>query len=134
MVVSFARISANSEVFSDQCILNGFVPPHPGDVERAIKLANSAKALSKDAIVVMTEPDDDDQDKNNATEYSKELPELTEEEMQSIIYMVTKSQSPLSQKTINKVHETFKHISTRDARKIIKSLITKGEIQMPEEE
>lgn len=49
--------------------------------------------------------------------------------MTSIISIVTKSDNPLSQKTINKIHETHKNISTRDARKIIKALISKGEIQ-----
>ena len=54
--------------------------------------------------------------------------------MTLLISIVTKANNPLSQKTINKVHETLKHISTRDARKIIKALISKGEIQLSVEE
>lgn len=126
MVVSLSRISANSEIFTDQCVLNGFVPPHPGDVERALKLMNSLKVIPKDALTVITEPDED-QNKNKTT--NNDLPEIQEEEMTSIISIVTKSDNPLSQKTINKIHETHKNISTRDARKIIKALISKGEIQ-----
>lgn len=132
MVVSLSRISANSEIFADQCVLNGFVPPHPGDVERALKLISNSKIIAKDALNIVTDIDDGNQDKN--TTESKDLPDLQEEELSSIISIATKSDNPLSQKTINKVHELHKNISTRDARKIIKALISKGEIQVSGDE
>ncbi|OHT08584.1 hypothetical protein TRFO_22848 [Tritrichomonas foetus] len=35
-VIQLCKISSSCEIFADQCVLNGYVPPHPGDLQRIL--------------------------------------------------------------------------------------------------
>ena len=47
LAVSLANIGAQSRIFADQCVLKGFVPPHPGDLGRVLGEDVIEKALRK---------------------------------------------------------------------------------------
>ena len=136
VVISLAKISAQAEVFADQCVLNGFVPPHPADVERAIKMANSAPEAIKEAVVPIIELVERENEKLNfdIDNSAKELPDLTAEDYNTIKKIASRSKNPLNQNVINKIHESIQNLSTRDARNVVRSLIAKGEIKESNED
>ena len=150
-----AKISSACEIFADKCVLNGYVPPHPGDLQRTLKEMNLLLAPS--VLEVTPSKNNDENNKNtenenvqenitntepqNSTEsitptnsndkfntLSESFKNIPAEDLESIKTMAKGQKNALSQFSINKIHEKNPNIATKDIRNYIRFLISQGEI------
>lgn len=127
--MSLSSIASKSEIFADKCVLKGLVPPHPGDLERALTSASKAVGMSVDGQIRSLstkgradhrlEPTDDN------------VPDITENERATIIDTLKAVKNTLNQYVITKLHEHIPRISTKDMRNIVRRMIMKGEVRQP---
>ena len=115
--MSLANIGAQSRIFADQCVLKGFVPPHPGDLGRVLGEDVIEKALRKGK-------DASEQDLGVG-----EAVACTDDERAVIADFLRFAKNPMSQYLINKLHETMPRLPKKEIRNVVRSLISSGEIQ-----
>lgn len=98
------------------------MPPHPGDLERAL-LARGEQAQQPARIRSdrLLEPTND------------RIPEITPEEKTLIVESLRGVRNTLSQYVITKLHDQIPRISTRDMRNIVRSLIMSGDVHQPKD-
>jgi hypothetical protein len=127
--VSLSKIASECEQFADQCVVLGFVPPHPGDVQRAIKTAAVA-----DPTPPSTAPPDVTKPRPSSRIFSPtsaRIPDFSPQEHDIIMGHVIPSKNPLSQHILNRIRERIPGLSVKDIRNYIRLLIQKGEVAAP---
>lgn len=121
-----SKISANSQIFADQCVLNGFTPPHPGDVQRAINMADFAKTLSPNALVAHFSDNSAEDTTKNA---NNEIPKLTSNDIDIIIGIANKTKESSLENLSQEIQQSLPHITINNIENIIQVLVSKGEIK-----
>jgi hypothetical protein len=118
--------------------VQGFVPPHPGDVQRAlVATLQSAPAtttpvesiLSSLALPDVPRPRQSDKILEPT---SANIPEFSQQEHDCVIAIVSQSKNPLSQHVLNKVREQITGVAVKEIRNYVRMLIQRGEIAAPE--
>jgi hypothetical protein len=106
------------------------VPPHPGDVERAIRSTAQADAAAPSGAL----PDATKPRASNRTSSPSptSVPDFTPQEHDVIIGLVAPSKNPLSQYILNKIRDQMPRMSIKHIRNYIRLLIQRGQVAAPE--
>ena len=121
MIMAWTTLASQSEAFVDKCVLRGLVPPHPGDLERA--LGGQVENLDPAPPAIP-----------RAEVAAERVTEITPEEKQKIVESLRGIKNTLGQYAMTKLHDQIPRIATRDMRNIVRALIASGDVAHPVEE
>lgn len=119
--MAWTTLASQSEAFVDKCVLRGLVPPHPGDLERA--LGGQVENLDPAPPAIP-----------RAEVAAERVTEITPEEKQKIVESLRGIKNTLGQYAMTKLHDQIPRIATRDMRNIVRALIASGDVAHPVEE
>ena len=122
MIMAWTTLASQSEAFVDKCVLRGLVPPHPGDLERALGGQVENLGPAPPAIPRADRPQD------------PAPTEITPEEKQKIVESLRGIKNTLGQYAMTKLHDQIPRIATRDMRNIVRALIASGDVAHPVDE
>jgi hypothetical protein len=126
-------MTSECEKFANSSVLHGDVPPHPGDVSRAIKSALQAPKIVAEAISVSVPSDSGPRQYRRSDEIlipTAEVPVFTEEEHKQVLAMASRTGNPLAQRALEKLHEQIPRVTVKDLRNFVRTLIGNGEIHI----
>lgn len=131
------------------------MPPHPGDLQRALKelnwslitnntndsqTQNNDTTNNSEIIINSVDNMQNNQEntesvnipgkRNDMSAYLESIKNVSKDDMELIKELARQQKNALSQFAINKIHKRIPNVSTKEIRNCIRVLISKGEIKV----
>jgi hypothetical protein len=127
LIVSLSKISLDCQQFSDGCVLAGLVPPHPGDVQRALAAPPPARGAAPAPEAAEPprppRPHAPKRPSDQIKRVTGPVPALADAQKERITAFLRCAKNPLSLGTLERVRAIIPDLPMRDVRNCVRMLM-----------